>query len=191
MEGLTVALKTERLFFLFRAVGQLDIQAMLHVMENPLEIHENMPHHERAWRVKRVAWSVIAIVILCGLFGIFGAGPVAHRIVRANGFEVRYDAIARCNAPCDFKIVVPPGDGDLRLSMNADFLNKVDLERADPTPLQCQLDGDRHTFVFKRSNSKQAGTLFISFRPNTPGRTRAQLEVPALGVLDIELFFLP
>jgi hypothetical protein len=40
-----------------------------------LEIQEDLPFQRREWLVERVAWGVMALLIVAALLGLFGTGP--------------------------------------------------------------------------------------------------------------------
>ena len=59
-----------------------------------------MRHHYAAWRAERVAWCVMALVLLATLLGAFGDGPLSDaRVGSPRTFTVEYDRLLRSSSP--------------------------------------------------------------------------------------------
>ena len=79
----------------------------LHALATP----EKLEHIRRNWRVKRVGWVVLAILVLAGAAGLFGDGPLSSTIRSANGLTLEFDRFVRRERPFTLKLnlVPPPG----------------------------------------------------------------------------------
>ena len=53
-----------------------------------LEIEQDHDFQRRSWRLQRAGWIVLSLVLLAGLLGLFGSGPLAHATVGAPGCPV-------------------------------------------------------------------------------------------------------
>src|SRR5690606_26776772 len=49
-----------------------------------------MRHHRAAWRLERVAWGVMALLLLATLLGAFGGGPLSHARSSAGPASLEY-----------------------------------------------------------------------------------------------------
>jgi hypothetical protein len=160
--------------------------------KDTIQITEATLHHERAWKAKRCAWGVMALVIGAALAGFLGPGAFSKRTLNLpGGLQLRYEGIARYNAPTHFELLVPAGGDSLAVSLSTDLIEKIDLERIDPEPAECLLDGQHHTLIFKRSAAVAPSKIRMTFRPRGFGRTRGQIDVRGFGSFEIQPFFFP
>lgn len=161
-------------------------------MGKTIEIDDNFEHHVRAWRIKRVCWVLMLLVIGAALAGFLGPGPYSQTSIQGpGGLRLEYDRISRYNAPAQFRLAVPAGKDSLELSINSNFLGKIDLERIDPEPTEMRLAGENHTWIFARSETNQPSEIRIAFRPGAFGSAPARIEIRGIGTLEVKPFFLP
>jgi hypothetical protein len=157
-----------------------------------LEIDENFNHHLRAWRIKRVGWILILLILIVAFAGYLGPGPFSKTTLQGRaGLGLKYERISRYNAPAHFLINVPANKDQLELSINNSFLEKIDIERIDPEPAEMRLAGDKHTWVFANAQTNSPSQIRISFRPESFGSAHAHFQFAGLGSIEIKPFFLP
>ena len=155
-----------------------------------LEIDDDFPHHLKAWRMKRVAWAVIGLLIAAALAGFLGPGPYSDKSIQGpGGLHLDYQRIPRYNAPTYLHLTVPGGADDVEISVPSEFVKAIDLERIDPEPKEMRLSGEKHTWIFPRQ--KASSEVMINYRPQGFGPKTIRLEVKDAGSLEIEQFFLP
>lgn len=155
-----------------------------------LEIDENFAHHVRNWRIKRVGWGVMALLIAAALAGFLGPGPYSETSVEGpGGLHIEYQRIARYHAPASFHLKVPGGTDDLEISVPAHFVKEIELEHIDPEPKEMRLSGEKHTWVFQRNESNSE--VMIHYRPEAFGKKQIRLEVKGAGALEIQQFVMP
>src|SRR5688500_15077106 len=107
-----------------------------------LEIDENYEHHVRAWRAKRVFWGIMAATVVAAVAGFLGPGPYSSRIVTGeNGLKAEFESRLRHNARAHINLTVPGGEDDLEVSVNVDFLDKIELHHIEPEPKESRLNG--------------------------------------------------
>ncbi len=120
-----------------------------------LESPSHLAFQKLEWRVQRIAWVVMALIIAATLVGAFGDGALARSRAggAANGLFLRYDRIARHHAltSLDFLIMSPPARGETRLWIARDFLDAQRLLTITPEPSAQDVSGRRIEYVFKTS----------------------------------------
>jgi hypothetical protein len=154
-----------------------------------LEIDEHFEHHVRWWRLKRIVWALLALLIAAALAGFLGSGPSSKAITRTAGLQIDYDRIVRYNAPAHLLLTVPGGKEDLELSIQTAFVKNIELSRIDPEPKEMRLSGDTHTWVFPRREERSA--IFINYRPQAFGSQKILLHVKDADAMQIQQFCLP
>ena len=118
----------------------------LHALATP----EKLEHIRRNWRVKRVGWVVLAILVLAGAAGLFGDGPLSSTIRSANGLTLEFDRFVRRERPFTLKLhLVPqPGSSEARLTLSRRYFDDVRLSSVMPEPVAVLANSDWTTFVF-------------------------------------------
>jgi hypothetical protein len=156
------------------------------------QIEARMPHHERAWKVKRVARILMAVFVVAALAGFLGPEPFSSVTRQLDGdIELKYERVARYHAPARLEFTTPPGDESLEVSISSVFLTQIELENVVPQPDEVKLDGERHTFVFKRTNSKEKSRICFAYRPESFGPNRFVLQIGGFSAVNIQQFILP
>lgn len=93
----------------------------------------------KEWAVQRVAWAVMALVVVAALAGLFGAGPVSHtRAEAADGsLEVGYDRFVRLEGNSSVQLSISSSavqDGRTTLYLSRGLVDRWRIEQITPTP---------------------------------------------------------
>ena len=124
----------------------------------------------------RIGWTAMALVLAAALAGLMGTGPLSSRTADVGpSLKVQYDRFARYHSPASLHVTVahPPGADQLRLSLNREFLEAIELESVTPQPARVELASGGQTYVFD-SPRLAAGNAEIVFRYR-PERTMRDL----------------
>ncbi|HTU90761.1 MAG TPA: hypothetical protein VMF69_11850 [Gemmataceae bacterium] len=65
------------------------------------------PEFERRWwRIQRIIWGILVLLLLAGVAGVFGHGPLSEATIHPSGsqLQVRYDPLARRETPSILKL---------------------------------------------------------------------------------------
>ena len=150
---------------------------------------DDMTYQRRNWRVQRIGWAGMALVLLLGLAGLLGDGPIAHAMARAGGLEVRYDRIVRLEAPAAWDLVIPPdADGRVRLTLDQALLARIRVEALSPAPERTTLIPGGQLLEFPAG----AGPALVrmQFVPERMGRLRTAV-TGASQAVRLSLIVLP
>lgn len=147
-----------------------------------LQVSEDMDLQRRTWRIERVGWIVMALVVLAALFGLFSTGPLSTATARdpAGLVSVEYDRFARHIAPSTLRVEVSAGAaaGDrIALRMNRDLAEAIRIEQMQPQPEQAKATPDGTIFVFNLAEQDQPGRVRFAIRPEAIGLLRGELGV--------------
>ena len=104
---------------------------------------EHMRFQKVTWIVERIGWSVLAIVPLLGLAGLFGSGPLRARTVGNPSLSVKYERFERVTRMARFVVSTPtaPG-GERHLRLNAAFQRHYRVDDIQPRPLRSSASPD-------------------------------------------------
>ncbi len=113
---------------------------------HPLE-QEDPSTRLKEWRVQRVGWVVLALVVVLALAGLFGTGPLSWSSVSADdgSVVVDYSRFGRDGGPTTLDVRVAPAavDGDQVLVwVGHDLLRGLEIQQITPEPSsQTTVDG--------------------------------------------------
>jgi len=158
-----------------------------------LEIHEDLTFERREWRVQRVGWGVLALLLLLGLLGAFGNGPLSHADASAGALRVSYERFAHAQAPTTVIIrVSSPGTDPVRIAIDHEYLDTLSVDHIRPTPLRAESNGDDAIYEFA---GPSAGELRITLdgTPQKPGLPAAtiRLQGPKTSTVGIRQLVYP
>ena len=122
------------------------------------EIDEDIRHSEREWRIERAGWIVMGLVMVAGVLGLLGNGPLSARSATdATGrFTVRYDRFERAHARSELRFeIVPPAvsSGPLRVWIDRRYLDGIRVVSMDPEPERFEVSSDRMVYTYSAAGS--------------------------------------
>lgn len=161
---------------------------------NDLQIDEQIDHQRREWRAERVAWWVMAALLLAASLGLFGDGPLSRvHAGDARGFSVEFDRLQRANAPAELEFRIDESlihQGEARLRIDDSLLRFMHIESIMPDPDRTEVRAGAVEFVFvvpERSDAR--GT--VRYRPVTFGRRSGRVSIPGAPPVAVDHFVYP
>lgn len=137
-----------------------------------LEVAQDLEFQRQEWRIQRVAWVMMALVLLAGLAGLLGSGPLAHASTEADGLTVAYDRIVRARAPIEVRFVLAPdlvSSGRAEIWIDRSMLDKADIQRIVPEPESEQAGADRVVFVVAATEPGALVEVAFGLEAHDPG----------------------
>ena len=151
-------------------------------LEGEVASPEAFAFQQRSWAVERAAWLVMGLVVIAGLLGVFGGGPLGSRVLRADGVELRYEALMRLGTPQVLDLRVTPAGGLARVTLASDYLARVRLDDVWPTPEKVEAAGEWTTLTFA-SRDPAPVHVRIALSPDRPGLLDGRLQAHDGGAL--------
>ena len=145
----------------------------------------------RNWQVQRVGWVLMALVVLLGLAGLFGRGPLTRRDASAPGLALQYQRVLRLEATESLEFTLEARrEGEAGLELDSGFVNRTQIERIIPEPREISVSpaGQRLSFPAAGSGSLAVRVLFV---PKKLGRLRGRFGTPGGAALPVSFFVLP
>lgn len=149
---------------------------------------------EEAWGCfERYAWLVITILIVAGLLGLFGRGPL-NQVTRPIGQtgSVRYGRIVRFKTPTVIDFVLPLKNGTATLRPDAQAIKMLGLRNVFPKPTKTLASPGAGCFVFT-ADPTETKTIFVqlSFQPSGVGSSRSTYFINEETPVRVEQFVIP
>jgi hypothetical protein len=143
---------------------------------NGLQIDQALPFQRRFHLIQRVAWSLLALVPVAAVLGLFGGGLLGETSAgsRAAGVTVSYDRFARMSADTELELRLERADGPSAVSISRSLLDQYDISEIRPEPERVITRPDRIEYVFAASAS---GTARFAVQPSAPGSASGMVAV--------------
>lgn len=126
-----------------------------------LEIDEDFPHHKSAWKVKRVGWAILFILVVLALAGYTGGGLSSDRTVTNAQISVTYQRIARRSSEVPFKILIPSEEADtIKVQFTSDYLSDMVVKNINPMPVLTSSGQGIFNYYFKNARMGQTQLVF-------------------------------
>lgn len=139
-----------------------------------LELAQDLAFQRQQWRVQRIAWAGMAVLVLAALLGLFGRGPLSRTSASTAGvpLTIDYDRFVRAGDRTDLVLHLGPGSADgprLRCWLASDYLDRLQLEQITPRPEAIEVGPSRHVFVFLRTDGEEQARVVFHFQPTRMG----------------------
>jgi hypothetical protein len=129
-----------------------------------LDIDQDMTFQRRQWVVQRIGWLIFGLIVLGGLVGVLGAGPLSNvKASGADGAQVEYERFTHRATP--MTLTIDPGasvsaDGTVEIALPYEFISNLEIHRIVPEPDSEILSGDEIIYSF---NVGEGGLSPITF----------------------------
>lgn len=160
------------------------------------DINQDLDFSRREWRVERVGWVIIALLVLAGLLGLLGRGPLTEKVAHdANRLaSVEYYSIDHAAAASELRVHLEPDvttADTVRLALNAAYLERIEIESIEPEPSAQELAGDGIVFVFDVAEPGQPVDLSLQYHFIGYGRATGRIAIEGGPQLSFSQFVLP
>jgi hypothetical protein len=164
--------------------------------DRSIQIEEDLTYQRREWRFERAGWAVMVVLLLAGLLGLFGYGPLSRARAGTQGaLMVRYDRLQRASAPTEYHFQAAPWltrNGQLRLRFDDALLDEVEMESILPEPVQMRAGPGYTEFVFAMDGTEgPSAHLQFQFKPATFGHVRGRVSTEGAEPLVIDQIIFP
>lgn len=156
-----------------------------------IEINEEPDHRRRAEKVRTAGRILVALLLVAALAGAFGGGPLSEGVIESAGLRLEYQRIARFNSPEKLKLHIPAPSEEIRLHIDSQFLESIDIERIDPEPKEMELMRTGQIWIFPVQDTNSPVSISIDYRPDGFGKTSGQIEIEGRGALAFKQFYFP
>jgi hypothetical protein len=115
---------------------------------NGLQIDQSLDFQRRFQRVQTIAWSVLALLPLAAIAGLFGGGLFSPVTVGGAGAEVSYDRFGRRSVDTQLEVTVPRARPPVAIAISREFLDRYDMSEIRPQPQRVTAYADRLVYTF-------------------------------------------
>ena len=158
-----------------------------------LELDDDEKFHRKNWVAERVGWGVLFIVILAGLGGAMGRGPMGEKTVQTGSLKLHYDRVMRRSAPgtIHVRLTSLPVADSVIFSVSHSILDACQPERIVPMPVRTISTQQGSIFVVRIAPGTDAAHIEITCTPETIGRFHGTINAPREASAPVDILVLP
>ena len=159
-----------------------------------LEVSQDLAFENRMYKLQLVGWALMAGLLVAALLGVFGQGPLSGTSAGDETIRVEYERFLRKHAPQEWRIHLGRGtspEGGVRLWIQRDFFEAVQLKAIRPEPKEVEIGGDGQTLLFLTGQLDGGGLVRVVFEPEQTGTLASALKVGDGPAVRISQFVYP
>lgn len=132
-----------------------------------LEIEKDLNFQYRTWRIQRIGWIVMALIICAGLAGLFGHHPFTKKTKETANKElsVEYTPYTRYESQDDLRVRFTSDPSHLtqiiRLWFDEAYLDSLNVVAVSPLPLRGESRKGQRAFVFQSDGRPFTATFSV------------------------------
>lgn len=138
-----------------------------------LQIEEDIDFQRRWWRVQRVGWVVIALMLLTALLGFLGSGPLSKGTALVPGImRVEYQRFTRYQTPETLTVHLEAAaiaGPVVRIGIDRRYLDRSRLESVVPPPRRVHAAADRLIYEFDVAEPGRPLMIAFGLQPQRVG----------------------
>jgi len=112
------------------------------------QIDEDLKFQRREWKIQRVGWLAMALVIIAALLGVFGTGPLSSATIEGEGLRLEHERLCRLQRGTQLRFTIGETGDPVRLLIGGEYLDSVMIDRITPEPAKAEAVSDGVVFQF-------------------------------------------
>lgn len=141
-----------------------------------LQIEENMPFQERTWKIERVAWVLMALIILASVLGLISEGPIGKtRLGDPSSLQIELHRFIHIDTPTRIHIRLV-ADGPYSVQFPYSYLSRAQVAKVVPEPDRVESSDGVVTYFFSGPQGRVDVHLDLQFRSRGPAKGFVQSE---------------
>lgn len=156
-------------------------------------IIEDMTRQQRAWRLERVGWYGLLVLVALTLLGLFSKGPLSSVTATSEDgtLNVEYERFSRNGAQDDMVITAKGQPGQLlQVTLGAGLLGGVTVEGLQPQSGPAYSRG-KDLVIPLRADANGEATLYLSLRSNGVWLYRSEVSLSTGAHVAVPKFIYP
>ena len=161
-----------------------------------LEAKEDLTFQERSWRWEMAGQIAVVLLILAGLAGLFGGGPLSEQRLTAasGGLRADYPRWVRNHSAFNLQLQVAPRavkNGRVEIWIGQSLLQALQIESVSPEPEAVELGQDRLIYRFRVADPGELAPIVFHAKANGVGSRQGRLGLLAGETLQLRTFIHP
>lgn len=146
------------------------------------EIDQDLRFQDREWKIQRLGWVAILLLVVLALLGLFGTGPLSTATASdADGpLSVDYQRFIRHGGRTTLTIRVGNdylAGNEVEVSLTDTYLDGVEVQQITPQPQEVRAGDGELIYVFAVEDMTQPFEVSFSLRPQHIGRLSGEASI--------------
>jgi hypothetical protein len=132
-----------------------------------LEVDEDPEFQRRTWKVQRVGWIAMLLIIVAAGLGLFGGGPLSWTKAAAGTLQLEYERFIRYDSIATLHIKLSPAavkDGYAKISLDARYFSGTQINNVWPEPEAQEVTADGYIFMFRIADPHKPAHITFYFK---------------------------
>jgi hypothetical protein len=161
-----------------------------------LEIGQDLDFQRREWRVQRIGWVVMGLIVLAALIGLTGNGVLARATVSdpAEMLRLEYARVDRVQSPSTLAVLIAGDavvDEQVEMWVDREYLRGISIENVVPEPQEVRSAADGLVYVFAVDQPGEPLTVSFDVRHTAFGAKSGRVALVDGPALDFAQFVYP
>jgi hypothetical protein len=141
--------------------------------ETQPELDEDRTFQERFWDVERVAWLILALIVIAALAGFSGqGGAFARATVSGPTGMIEYPRVTRWETSDEFRLTLAAGAGrQAAVEIGSSFPDMFEFEDIQPAPAKSYATSSGQRLVFDLDAAPAEREIIMHVRAMKPSFT--------------------
>jgi hypothetical protein len=146
-----------------------------------LEIDQDLAFQRRSWKVQRIVWVLMFLLIVAALLGLLGgSGAFSTTTVghESGPFRIQYQRFGRFETSSLLRVILTEGnsaEGQVEITVNQEYLDSFEISQVTPPP-EIVMAGQQYlTYLFRLRDSQARGALVFCLKPNRIGLLHGEI----------------
>lgn len=145
----------------------------IEVSKHDLPIDEKIELHKKGWKVQKIGWAFIFLIMLLGLLGFYGEGIMSEKVLTAGEIHVEYDQLYRYEK--EMKVLITADAGNIQtVTIPQQYIQQFKISSIVPQPQASHMEGDEIIYQFSGSGNKVISVYMI---PEVYGNVKGNIKV--------------
>lgn len=156
-----------------------------------LEIDQDLRYQVHEWRVERVGWVLLGLLLVLASLGTFGGGVLSRASAEEGAVRVEYERFTRAQSRTTIQLLAPmqqqkPMPVELRWAPRT----PVRIETIVPEPERSEVTADGAVYYFTVAPDTDTGRITFEYRIEDPGEVGFQISAGG-ATFEIDQFVYP
>jgi hypothetical protein len=161
-----------------------------------IEVGYDLTFERRWYRVQQGCRYGAAILLVLGVAGLFGRGPLSRTTSESDDRRValRYERLARARTPAPMELMVrgpAAASGKLRVRIHGAVTERTRLQQFMPEPVAIAASGNDLILEFETQPSSSSTRITFLQEPLGAGRVDGEVRVDQAGSARLSQLVLP